>query len=112
MVLTVTCIVAKPGNAFLTLPAWSALGQIVISTSCPLNQKHKAAYVQATLMYGAGNDSDQAILYVCLTHAFVIEVPAVLFSFVLLLIFTSGFCFLPLPSPLLFTIASVLCYYL
>lgn len=54
----VTCIVAKRGNAFLTRPSLSALGQIVVSASRPLNQRHKAAYVQATLMYDGCNDSD------------------------------------------------------
>ena len=41
---TVTCIVAKQGIAFLTLPVLSALGQIVISASCPLNQRHRPAW--------------------------------------------------------------------
>ncbi len=101
---TVTCVVAKPGNAFLTLSALSALGQIVISTSCPLNQRHKAAYVQATLMYGACNESDWAIRlpHSCICHWGPCSLVFLCFSFVCLV---SVFVFVlsllpPIPSSL------------
>lgn len=97
--ITVTCNVTKPGNAFLTLPALSAMCQIVISARCPFKPEAQSSLCT--------DDPDgmvpvmiQTGLYVCLSHAFVIEVPAV---FVFMFSFASTpllfcFCFLCLPS--------------
>lgn len=107
---TVTRVVAKRGNAFLTLPALSALGQIVVSASCPLNQRHKAAYVQETLMYDAYNDSDWAIRlsHSCICHWGPCHLVFICFLSHLQLWFLFLFSFLsfllPIPSSLYYLI--------
>lgn len=81
----VAWIVAKPDNAFLTVFSLSARIRLseVQTRGTKLLMCSQSWCMMLVII--------QTRLYVFLTNAFVIEVPTILFSFVLFLIFSSGF---------------------